>query len=272
MVGEGPVEVGDRVRRAAGHDLDRPGDRDRVGVGPEQQPSGAGLRERLLAGELAAAGGLVQLGAQLLGDRAEHAQAPRDLGQPAGGGTDERDPGDALTDQLGVLLGEGHEGHPAHGVPGQHDRTRGGHVVQDREQVLPELLDGGPLGRRTARATVTALVVGDDPEVGAGGDERSDLVVPQAVGQHVAVGQHDGGGGVLGTTHLDVEQDTIVRRDRAGCTGRRTGVRRGRAVRPRGGAGPAPPGNEAGTEDCGDEQDGGLHTGSRAGVVARRSS
>ena len=61
--------------------------------------------------------------------------------EPAGGGGDQGDADDAVAEELGVLLGEADDAHPAHGVADEHDRAGRG-LLDDPQQVVAELLDG----------------------------------------------------------------------------------------------------------------------------------
>ncbi len=62
------------------------------------------------------------------------------------------DADDPVAEQLGVLLGQGHDGHAAHRVADQHDRTLRRDGVEDRQQVAAELVDGGvAVGERPER-------------------------------------------------------------------------------------------------------------------------
>ena len=79
----------------------------------------------------------------------------------AGGRADQADADDAVAEQLGVLLGQRHDGHAAHRVADQHDRTLGHGGVEHAQEVVAELLDVGVVLGRPAGAAVGALVVED---------------------------------------------------------------------------------------------------------------
>ena len=52
------------------------------------------------------------------------------------------DADDPVAEQLGVLLGEGDDRHAAHRVADEDDRAVGHDVLEDRLQVVAELVDG----------------------------------------------------------------------------------------------------------------------------------
>ena len=145
--------------------------------------------------------------------------------QPAGGRRDERDAGDPVAEQLGVLLGEGYHGHAAHRVPDQDQPSLGGDLVDDLAQVVAELVDGGVAWPGAAAAAVGALVVehGADQAAVAG-----PLEVPAVEVERVAVHEHDGHlrGVVAGAASraalravlvdLDVEGNPVLRDHGAG--------------------------------------------------------
>ena len=60
------------------------------------------------------------------------------------------DADDPVAEQLGVLLGQRDDRHPAHRVADQHDRPVRGGVVEDPHRSLAELVDGGVLVGSTA--------------------------------------------------------------------------------------------------------------------------
>ena len=145
---------------------------------------------------------------------------------PAGGGRDQADADDPVAEQLGVLLGQRDDGHPAHRVADQHDRALGDDLVEDLLEVVAELVDGGVALGGAAGAAVRALVVVDGAHQAA---VAGALEVPAVEVERVAVAEHHGqrpgrrrvaerrraaGRPVGELVHLDVERYAVVGDDR----------------------------------------------------------
>ena len=143
----------------------------------------------------------------------------------AGRGRDQADPDDPIAEQLGVLLGQGDDGHPAHRVADQHDRPLGDDVVEDLLEVVAELVDRGVALGGAPGPAVRALVVVDRAhqpaiagalEVPAVEVER--VAVAEDHGQPLAVRRRTGTPAALGPVgelvDLDVEGYAVVGDDR----------------------------------------------------------
>ena len=107
--------------------------------------------------------------------------------EPAGRGGDQGDADDALAEELRVLLGEADDAHAAHGVADEDDRAGGG-LLDDPQQVLAELVDGGVLLRGARGPAVGALVVEHRAHLAA---VAGALEVPAVHVHRVAVGEDD---------------------------------------------------------------------------------
>ena len=136
--------------------------------------------------------------------------------QAAGRGRHEGGADDRVAEQLGVVLGQGDDAHPAHRVADD-DAASGDRVLDDAAQVVAELLDRAVLLVGAGRPAVAALVVEDRAHLAAVGGA---LEVPAVEVERVAVDEDDGqvvvGGGhaaeVLRLVDLDVEVDARRRR------------------------------------------------------------
>ena len=109
--------------------------------------------------------------------------------EPPRGRRDQSDADDPVTDQLGVLLGEGDDRHASHRMTDQDDRALGHDVVEDGLEVVAELLDRRVAVGRAPGAAVRALVVvdgADQPPVGRA------LEVPAVEVEGVAVAEDEG--------------------------------------------------------------------------------
>ena len=68
---------------------------------------------------------------------------------------------------------------------------------------------------RPPRAAVAAVVVGDDLQVGPGGEQVAHLAVPEPGGLDVAVGEHERRGRLLGPVLVHRQRDAVLGRHRA---------------------------------------------------------
>src|ERR671912_3031131 len=89
-----------------------------------------------------------------------------------------------------MLAGIRHDAHPPHRVAHEHDRTTGTRRIEDGRQVAAELGDVAPVEVRLPGTSVTALVVGDDPEAVV--DEGAALQHPRLHREGEAVDEDDG--------------------------------------------------------------------------------
>ncbi len=126
-----------------------------------------------------------------------HRQPEVHLAEPSGGGADEGHRDHPLADQLGVRVGQGHHGHAAHGVPGQHDRALGDGRVDHGLQVAAQLVDGDrPVLPRLRHAPPGPAVAALVPVHGAyDAPQGRPLEVPGVLVEAVAVAEDDGDGG-----------------------------------------------------------------------------
>ena len=143
----------------------------------------------------------------------------------AGGGRDQADPDHAVAEQLGVLLRQGDDRHPAHRVADEHDGPLGYDVVEHLLEVLAELVDGGVALGGSAGPAVRALVVVDGAHQSA---VAGSLEVPAVEVERVAMDEHHGeplavrvdgtparaAGPVGELVHLDMERYAVVGHDR----------------------------------------------------------
>ena len=98
---------------------------------------------------------------------------------------------DPLGDQPGVPLGQGHEGHPAHGVPGEHQRALGHALGDQRGEVVGGASHRrGALGGRVGSA-VPAVVVAQDAPGEPGAAQVVDHPVPGPQVLRPAVDEHE---------------------------------------------------------------------------------
>jgi hypothetical protein len=107
-------------------------------------------------------------------------------------------------------VGERHDGHTAHGVPDEHHRALRHERLDDRVQVVAELVDRRALRRAAARAAVAALVEQDEPVVVA---QRLALVVPAVHVEAVAVAQDHGERRARIAVDFGVQVDAVGRGD-----------------------------------------------------------
>ena len=99
-------------------------------------------------------------------DRGRHPRAA--ALQPAGRGGDEHDADHLGAEQVRVLLGEGHDGHAAHGVADQDHRgsARAPTASMTALRSAPSWPMLAGAGRRAAGPAVVALVPEDEPVIG----------------------------------------------------------------------------------------------------------
>ena len=245
-VAEAREEVGDHLERRRRQHLVNELEQlrghliaEREPVGDDRGDGGAGL-----AGGVDGAVTPLERGDGSAGDPAgqpgrQHRQQDPAGVQAAGRGRDQADADDPVTDQLGELLGERHDRHPAHGVSDQHDGAVGRHVVDHLLQVTAELVDGGVRTVGAAGPAVRALVEVDRADQSAVGGA---LEVPAVEVEAQPVDEDHGDIGLSGAptalgrpvrrvdlVDLHVKGDAVVGHD-----GERLGPQRSEGdVRPR---------------------------------------
>ncbi len=105
-----------------------------------------------------------------------------EVGEPlaTGSGRDERHGDHPLAHEVGVVARHGHRRHATHRVADEDERALGAGGVDDRPQVVGELVDRAVLDVRDLGLAVAALVPQHDAVAGL--DERPALAAPSCAG------------------------------------------------------------------------------------------